>query len=108
MNLKITYQPTARELAKASSLFIEKKPFLLFIIGILNIFMGLFLLLFVLAQILTGFHLSYALATLACGLWLFGRRPFNEWLLHLRMKRSLVLEKPITIDVSANGIVWEG
>ncbi len=108
MNIKIEYQPTARELAKASSLYVEKKPFLLFTIGIINIFMGILFALFVLKLVLLKLTPQDWAAMLVCGLWLFLRRPFNEWLLYQRMKKSLVVSKPIVIEISMNGIVWSG
>lgn len=108
MNIKIEYQPTAKELVKASSLFAEKKPFLLFTVGFLNIFASLFLLIFFLKLVLVGLLPNEWLAAVGCSLWLFGRRPFNEWLLYQRMKGSLVLSKPITVEISRNGVVWSG
>ncbi|MBS0288910.1 MAG: YcxB family protein [Proteobacteria bacterium] len=108
MNIKIEYQPTAKELAKASSLFAEKKPLLLFVVGFINIVLGFFFIIFILKFIKLGLTLQDILALIICTLWLFGRRPFNEWLLRQRMKNSLILNKPITIEVSRNGLVWSG
>lgn len=108
MNIKIEYQPTAKELAKASSLYVEKKPFLLFTIGIINIFMGILFALFVLKLVFIKLTPQDWAATFVCALWLFFRRPFNEWLLYQRMKKSLVISKPIIIEISMNGIVWSG
>lgn len=108
MNIKIEYVPTAKELVRASSLFAEKKPFLLYAVGFLNIFSGLFLFIFVLKLIMVGLLPNEWLAAIGCALWLFGRRPFNEWLLYQKMKRSIVLSKPITIEISRNGVVWSG
>lgn len=108
MDIKIQYQATAKELTRASILFAEKKPFLLYSIGILNLLMGFFLVIFVLKFILS--HLTYneLIAALICAAWIFGRRPINEWYLYYKMKHSKVLEKPILIEVSLNGIVWSG
>ncbi len=114
MNIKIEYQPTAKELTKASSLFAEKKPFLLYTVGFINIFAGIFLVIFSLTLVVSivnskvSFPIQWLAALAVCFLWLFGRRPFNEWLLYQRMKRSIVLSKPITIEISLNGIVWAG
>lgn len=108
MNIKIEYQPTAKELARASSLFAEKKPFLLFAVGFINIVAIFFLIIFVLKLIFIGLLLNEIIAAIGCFIWFFGRRPFNEWILYQRMKRSIVLAKPITIEVSRNGIVWSG
>ncbi|MGD9593019.1 MAG: hypothetical protein AB7V32_10905, partial [Candidatus Berkiella sp.] len=52
MNIKIEYQPNANELAKASSLYAEKKPLLLFIIGFVNIGMAILFALFVLKLVI--------------------------------------------------------
>ena len=109
MNIKIEYQPNAKELTKASSLFAEKKPFLLYTVGFINIFAAIFLVIFFVTLVMfKGLLPNQWLAAAICFLWLFGRRPFNEWLLYQRMKRSLVLSKPITIEISLNGIVWSG
>lgn len=109
MNIKIEYVPTAKELAKASSLFAEKKPFFLFAVGFINIFTGIFLAIFIIKLIVfKGLLINELIAMLVCILWLFCRRPFNEWLLYQRMKNSIVLAKPITVEVSRNGVVWSG
>ncbi len=108
MNIKIEYEPTAHELTKASSLYAEKKPLLMFAIGFINIGMGLLFAIFLLKLVILGLTPQDWLALSICALWLFGRRPFNEWLLYQRMKRSLVLSRPIIIEISRNGIVWSG
>ena len=108
MNITIFYQPNALELAKASSLFIEKKPLLYFMIGFLNIATALFLLIFIIKLVVMGLTLQESIAALVFGLWLFGRKPFHQWLLYLRMKASPVIHHPIKIEISRNGIVWSG
>jgi hypothetical protein len=109
MQIKISYEPTAQELATASSLFIEKKPFMIISIGFLNAFAYFILIIIVLKGILVKHILpNELLAGVGACVWLFGRRPFNEWLLLQRMKRSLLLNSTITVDVSLNGIAWSG
>ncbi len=108
MNIKIEYQPNAKELAKASSLYVEKKPLLMFAVGFINIGMAILFTLFVLKLVVLTLTPQDWLALLVCALWLFGRRPFNEWLLYRRMMKSLIISKPIIIEISRNGIVWSG
>ena len=108
MNINITYQPTAKELAKASSLFVEKKPLLLFFVRFLNIITALFLIIFILKLFTMGLLVNESASAIVCLIWLFGRRPFNEWLLYHRMKRSNIVEKPIHVELSRNGIIWSG
>ncbi len=108
MDIHIQYQPSARELAKASSLFIEKKPLFLYGVGFLNLFIILLLVIMLLKLIVMGLNWNEGIASLGAAVWLFGRRPFNEWLLLKRMQSSKVVEKPISIDISLNGIVWSG
>ncbi len=108
MDIKVEYQPTPRELAKASSLYVEKKPLLLVTVGIINIAMGILFALFVLKMVLLTLTFNDWMALIICALWLFGRRPFNEWLLYKRMKNSLVVSKPLIIEISRNGVVWSG
>lgn len=108
MLIKVEYQPEAKELTRASLIFAEKKPFLLYTVGFLNLFTGLFLIVFVAKLFVAGLTLQELVAGLVCLSWLFGRRPLTEWLLHSKMKSSKVLEKPITVEMSLNGIVWSG
>lgn len=109
MEIKATYQPTAQELMKASSLFIEKKPFFLILIGLMNIFaMLIFALMCVKLATIHTLHPEEWLAGLTSLLWVFGRRPANEWLILQRLKNNKILQLPITVTLSLNGIMWEG
>lgn len=108
MNITIEYEPSATELAKASSLFVEKKPFLLYIVGFVNIIAGLISAVLIFKLFKMGLLPNEWLALLCACLWLFARRPFNEWLLLKRMKNSPVIGKTITVELSLNGIVWSG
>lgn len=108
MLIKVEYQPNAKELTRASLLFAEKKPFLLYTVGFLNLFTGLFLIIFIIKLFVAGLTKHELIASLICAMWIFGRRPLNEWLLYYKMKNSKVLEKPITVEMSLNGIVWSG
>lgn len=108
MNIKIEYEPTAKELTKASSLFAEKKPLLLYTVGLVNIFMAVLFVIFFLKVLFLPSNMQDLIPLFICAVWLFGRRPFNEWLLYRRMKKSIVLSKPITIEISRNGVVWSG
>lgn len=108
MNITIEYEPTAKELANASSLFIEKKPFLLYTVGFINLIAGFVLFIMILKLIMIGLLPNEWLATFGALLWLFGRKPFNEWLLFRRMKQSPVVGRPLKVELSRNGIVWSG
>jgi hypothetical protein len=108
MNIIIEYEPTAVELAKASSLFVEKKPFLLYTVGFINIVAGLILVILILKLLSMGLLPNEWLAAIGAILWLFARKPFNEWLLLKRMKQSLVVGKPLKVELSRNGVVWSG
>lgn len=108
MDIHVQYQPTAKELARASSLFLEKKPLFLYGVGFINLFIIFILGIMVLKLFVLGLNRNEWIATLGSSLWLFGRRPLNEWVLFRRMKSSKVVEKPITVDISFNGIVWSG
>ena len=109
MKIHIEYEPTPQELGNASALFVEKKPFLLLLVILSNILVG-----FVVISIAALFFLKLSLTlaqwiSLGVGLlWLFGRPYFHKWLLHRRMKNSLVIGKPISIEMTLNGIVWSG
>jgi hypothetical protein len=108
MNITATYKPTALELAHASSLFIEKKPFLRFAVGLINLFAGILVVIFVTKLFYMGISLQEWSALVIGLLWIFGRRPFNEWLLYRKMCKSMVLDKQMTIAFSRNGIIWSG
>lgn len=109
MQISITYEPNAKELAKASALFIEKKTLMLYTIGFINVFAWLILLLLILKLfVVKSLVPNESLAGISACLWLFGRRPFTDWLLQTRMKNTFLLNSPLTIDVSLNGLAWHG
>jgi|GEM_PF-2690334 len=108
MEIRTSYQPTAKELTKAGSLFIEKKPFFLITIQVMNVFAVFIFALLLLKLFKVGLAPEEWLAGVTGLLWLFGRRPFNEWLLMQRIKGNKILELPIQIVFSLNGITWEG
>lgn len=108
MYIRIHYEPSLQELARASSLFIEKKPFIFLTVGFINLIAGLFTLILIFKLYLQGLLANEWLALVGAMLWLWGRRPFSQWLLQRRMKHSRVLHKPITIEISLNGISWSG
>lgn len=108
MNIEVTYTPTAKTLANASSLFIEKKPFLLGIVTIVNLLAGLLIVAMIAKLFVLGLTPQEWSAAIVALIWIFGRRPFNEWLLYRKMKKSSVINKPITITLSGNGIIWSG
>lgn len=109
MEIKVTYQPTIQELTKASSLFIEKKPFFLILINIMNLF-AIVIIILICLKLLTPHTISPEewMAGITTLLWLFGRRPANEWLIAQRLKNNRILQLPIHITLSLNGIMWEG
>lgn len=109
MKISITYEPNAKELANASFLFIENRPFIRFTIGFINIFA--YLILFILLFELYHNHEwlpNEALAFAGVLFWLWIRRPLTRLILRLRMKSYYLLNMPLTIDVSLNGIAWSG
>ncbi|MFI4937397.1 MAG: YcxB family protein [Candidatus Berkiellales bacterium] len=108
MLIQIQYDPTAKELVLASSLFVEKKPMLSFMVKLINVFSGFLLLVLLIKLIRMGLLPSEWLAVVAAMVWIWGRKPFNEWLLMQRMKRSPVIGKTLTVEISRNGIVWSG
>lgn len=108
MNINVQYEPTAQELAKACSLFVEKKTFLSFMVGLINIVAFLLLCIMFLKLYFVGLLPTEWLGLLGGLAWLFGRRPFNEWLLSKRMQKSPVIGKTINVEISRNGIVWSG
>ena len=108
MDISVTYQPTAKELANASSLFIEKKPFLRLVVTIVNVMAGLLVIIMVTKLFVMGLIIQEWGVLFGSLVWIFGRRPFNEWLLYKKMLRSGIMDKPLTIDFSLNGIVWSG
>lgn len=109
MNIKLTYEPNAKELARASALFIEKKPFMLYTIGFINIFSWLILLILVLKLfVIKSILPNEALAGIGACLWIFARRSFSQWLLYTRMKNSFLLNASLTIEISLNGLAWSG
>ncbi len=109
MEIKVTYQPTAQELMKASSLFIEKKPFFLILIGIMNVFATVvFVLMCLKLATIRTLHPEEWMAGLTALVWIFGRRPANEWLILQRLKNNKILQLPIQVSLSLNGIAWEG
>lgn len=108
MDITATYQASATELAKASSLFIEKKRFLMFAVWAMNILGGLLIIAMVTKLFMVGLNLSEWGVLVGALLWIFGRRPFNEWLLLKKMRASKVSDKSITVTFSLNGIVWSG
>jgi len=108
MDIRITYTPTAQELVKASSLFVEKKPLFKYAVGFFNILVALFLTIMLLKLFKLGLNIHESIAFVIGACWLFGRRPFNEWLLMKRMQRSKVVNKPIEVSISLNGIAWAG
>lgn len=109
MQISITYEPTAKELVKASSLFIEKKPFMFYSIGFINIFawfiLAILILKLVVAKTLTP---NEGLASVTACVWLFARRRVSEAILNSKMKGSFILNNPLTIDISLNGLAWYG
>lgn len=109
MNISVSYEPSAKELANASALFVEKKPFMRYSIGFLNGFAWVILAIIVVkALFVHSFLPNELLACFGACLWLFGRRPFNNWLLLQRMKRSLLINTQVNINISLNGVSWSG
>ncbi len=108
MEIHVNYQPTAKELMKASSLFVEKKPFFLLIIRAMNVFATIIVLLMIVKVTQFGITPEETMAGMTALLWLFARRPLNEWLLTQRLKKSKILDVPINVTLSLNGITWAG
>jgi hypothetical protein len=108
MEIHVSYQPTAKELTKAGSLFIEKKPFFVITIKIMDLFAIVITLLLCLKLFKFGLTKEEWLAGITALIWLFGRRPINEWLLFQRLKSNKILNFPIQVVFSLNGVMWEG
>lgn len=108
MDIHATYEPSVNELASASSLFIEKKPFLRFSVIVLNMLAALLIIMLVTKFFVAGITPQEWSALFVGLIWIFGRRPFNEWLLTKKMKNANIAGKAITIDFSRNGITWAG
>lgn len=108
MDIRVHYDPNAQELVKASSLFLEKKPIFFYGIGLLNILLALLLAIMFAKLVTLGLTLGEWITTFVSIFWLFGRKRFNEWMLYRKMMRSRIVGKPITIDISYNGIIWAG
>lgn len=109
MDIKVSYQPTAKELMKASSIYVEKKPFFLLLITLMNafavfIFVVICFKLFKVGALLPEEWMGACMALI----WLFARRPLNEWLLLKRLEDSKILEVPIEVTLTLNGIMWAG
>lgn len=108
MDINIHYQSSAHELAKASFLFIERKPLLRLSIGFFNALAGLLVFIFFLKLYFLGLTWKEWITLFGASIWLFGRKPLNQWLLLQRMKKNRALNKPFTVNVSRNGIAWSG
>ncbi|MCS5712617.1 YcxB family protein [Candidatus Berkiella aquae] len=108
MEIQVSYQPTAKELMKASSLYVEKKPFFLLIINAMNVFAGIIVILMGIKLYYYGLIPEEWMAGAMGIAWIFGRRPLNEKLLMHRLKDSQILDVPINIVFSLNGIAWSG
>jgi hypothetical protein len=108
MMINVEYQPHLKELARASLLFAEKKPFIMFSVALFNLCIGFFFLAFVIKMYMSGLTLNEILCAVACAVILFGRKPLNQWILLKRMQNSKAIEKPILVEITMNGIVWSG
>jgi len=108
MEIHVTYKPTAQELMKASSIYVEKKPFFLLLITLMNIFAAFILIVILFKLFKFGLHPEEWMGGLMAILWLFGRRRFNEWLILKRLEDSKILELPLNVTLTLNGIMWEG
>lgn len=108
MNMKIEYQANAQELSRASSLYMENQPFLRVTILFMNFAVSIMLILVLCKIAFIGFNINDVVALIGGSLWLFARRPINDWILLRRMRKSPIIDKAMTIEISLNGIVWEG
>jgi len=106
MKITVSYKPTLSELVKASSLYIEQKPFFRVAILAVNAFSILVLLLLLIKFYFASLLPNEWLAMFGAFAWLFGRRPLNEWLLRLKLKNIHVLDSPLKIEISLNGLIW--
>lgn len=108
MNIQVRYTIDAPTMAKASFIYTEKKPFVLYGVGFVNIFAFLLFGIMLLKGILLSLN-GQEFAILACmGLWLFARKPVSRYIFHRKMKKLNTLDKVMSIDISRNGIVWQG
>lgn len=109
MDITVNYKPTVKELARSSLLFAEKRPIMMFLVGIINaiawILLGIMTLYFI---VFFKLNLSQLFIIVTMLTWLFGRKRFFGWILKRRMEKSLIVDQPITINITRNGIAWHG
>lgn len=106
--ITVNYQPNANQLAKASLLFIEKKPILQIAILFLNIMAVLLTGLALLKFMLPGLTMEELGMTFVCIFWIFARKPISLWFIARKIKKDPTKTKAIEIVLSKNGIVWSG
>lgn len=108
MNIKVQYTVDGAELARASFIFSEKKPFILYGIGFLNIIAFILLLLMMLKGLLLHLTLQEFSLMILMAAWLFLRKPFAKMLFKRKMKKSPIVGKLMIVEISRNGIIWSG
>lgn len=108
MNIKIQYTINESEMARASFIFSEKKPFILYSVGFLNIIAFLLILIMIIKGLLLNLNPQESVLTALMASWLFLRKPFARWLFRRKMKKSPINGKVMTIEISRNGIIWSG
>ncbi len=109
MNIQLNFTPKSDSLAKASMLYLEKKPIIGISIWLLNGLCFLVALALCLKWGLTGQMFgSDILVFIVAILWLGARRSMILWMLQKRLKNNQAITLPLRINLSSNGISWGG
>ncbi|MCS5707406.1 hypothetical protein CC99x_000665 [Candidatus Berkiella cookevillensis] len=108
MNIKIQYIIDGLSLARASFIFSEKKPFILYSIGFFNIIAALFSVIMITKGLLLNLTQQELILLIVMLLWLFARKPLVRWIFKRKMKKINTIGKTMVIEISRNGIMWSG
>ena len=106
--ITIRYPIQATTLAQASLIFFEQKLLMRLCIWPLNILAALLFVLLGLKCILAQPTIPDILVLLGAALWLFARKRLNQRWFLFKMRHHRAVGKTLTIEASANGIIWSG
>lgn len=108
MNIKIQYLIDAKTMAKASFIYSEKKPVVMYGVGFINILAGLLFSIMLVKLPMLGLILQEWIIMLLMAAWLFGRKPLIRAMFRRKMKKLNTVDKDMVIEISRNGIIWSG
>lgn len=108
MNITVRYEIDAKAMANASFIYSEKKPMVLYGVGLINIFAYLLAGIMLLKWILIGATFQELIVLLLMCLWLFGRKPLTRAVFRSKMKKINTIGKTIVIELTRNGVAWQG